>query len=373
LNAAENYAGVPARVAAALKLNVSMQGSVQQEWGFLDPVSDRRWDQLVTSHPDCDIFHSSGWARVLCKTYRHRPFYLHLSAGTRTVALVPLMEVASPLTGRRGICLPFSDGCCPLLFDQTIQSSVANKLLQLAITRNWKFLELRCATRPSTSSVPSATFYSHRIDLSRGTDDLFAGFASSVRGAIRRALKMGVTTEVSSSCDSLSEFYELHLRTRRRHGLPPQPMKFFRNIHEELLKGGSGFVVLARSASRPIAAAVFLRFAGKGLYKYAASDERHQELRGNDLVMWEGIRCLVQEGAHTLQLGRTSIENDGLRRFKSAWGVTEEMLHYFRFDVGKNSWLNMQDRPRTLHQQVFGRLPLKVNQLAGSMIYPHLD
>ena len=366
-----------AGAAAALNSNVSIQGQrlgpAKQEWGFLDPLSDPRWDQLATSHSDCDIFHSSGWARVLCKTYRHKPFYLQLAEGSKAMALVPLMEVASPLTGRRGICLPFSDGCAPLLFDETVQSSVVNKLLQLAITRNWKFLELRGATKPSTSAVPSATFYSHRIDLSRGTDDLFARFASSVRGAIRRALKMGVTAEISCSCDSLSEFYDLHLRTRRRHGLPPQSMKFFRNIHEELMKNGSGFVVLARSSSRPIAAAVFLRFGEKALYKYAASDERYQELRGNDLVMWEGIKFLAQEGARILHLGRTSIENDGLRRFKSAWSVTEEILHYFRFDVGKNSWLSVQDRPRTLHQQVFGRLPLKVNQLAGSMIYPHLD
>ena len=27
----------------------------------------------------------------------------------------------------------------------------------------------------------------------------------------------------------------------------------------------------------------------------------------------------------------------------------------------------------TSHKKVFGRLPLKLNQLAGSMIYPHLD
>lgn len=289
------------------------------------------------------------------------------------VALVPIMEVASTLTGRRGVCLPFSDCCTPLLFDEAVSSSFASKLLQLAVTRNWKFLELRGGTKPATSAVPSATFHSHKIDLSRGTDHLFARFASSVRGAIRRALKMGVTGEISCSRESLSVFYDLHLRTRRRHGLPPQPIKFFRNIHEELMKNGFGFVALARSASRPIAAAVFFRLGEKALYKYAASDERYQELRGNDLVLWEGIKFLVQEGARTLHLGRTPLENDGLRRFKLRWDVTEEMLHYFRFDVGKNSWLSMQGLPRTLHKQVFGRLPLKLNQLAGSMIYPHLD
>src|ERR1700730_18980537 len=75
----------------------------RQEWEILDPLSDRRWDQLAASHPDCDIFHSSAWARVLCKTYRHKPCYLHLSRAGMTMALVPIMEVASTLTGRRGV------------------------------------------------------------------------------------------------------------------------------------------------------------------------------------------------------------------------------------------------------------------------------
>ena len=364
-------------VAAALKPNASSSKQksevAQQEWEFLDPLSDRRWDQLVTSHPDCDIFHSSAWARVLCKTYGHRPFYLHLSQSGKTMALVPLMEIASLFTGRRGVCLPFSDYCAPLLFGESVQNSVVSKLSQLAITHNWKFLEVRSTTKPLASATPSAAFYSHKIDLSHDVNDLFAQFKSSVRGAIRKALRSGVTVEISRSRESLSAFYELHIRTRRRHGLPPQPTKFFHNIHEQLIKTGLGFVALARSASQPVAAAVFLRLGEKALYKYAASDERYQVLRGNDLVMWEGINFLVREGVHTLHLGRTSIEDDGLRRFKAAWNATEEMLHYFRFDVSRNSWLNMYGLSRASHKHVFGRLPLKLNQLAGSMIYPHLD
>jgi hypothetical protein len=309
----------------------------------------------------------------LCKTYRHRPFYLHLSQGSETQALIPLMEIASFLTGRRGVCLPFSDFCTPLLFGESVQSAVLSKLSQLAITRNWRFLEIRGATNPSASTAPAATFYRHEIDLSPGPNHLFLHFKSGVRRAIRSALKKGVSVETSRSRESLSAFYELHLRTRRRHGLPPQPSKFFDNICDELLNKGLGFVALARSDSRPIAAAVFFQLGEKAVYKYAASDERYQGFRANDLVMWEGINFLMREGARSLSLGRTSLEDAGLRRFKSGWNAAEELLHYFRFDVSRNSWLTISRRSRNAHKQIFGRLPLKVNQLAGSMIYPHLD
>ena len=46
------------------------------------------------------------------------------------------------------------------------------------------------------------------------------------------------------------------------------------------------------------------------LYKYAASDERYQQLRGSDLVLWEGIQFFVNTGAQSLHLGRTSFDNE---------------------------------------------------------------
>ena len=122
------------------------------------------------------------------------------------------------------------------------------------------------------------------------------------------------------------EFYRLHVRTRRRHGLPPQPASFVLKIHDEIIKPGLGFVVLASKGSRPVAAAVFLNKGKKAVYKFGASDERHQDLRGNNLVMWEAIQFLAQGGFDTLHLGRTSFGNEGLRRFKLAWGTVEETI-----------------------------------------------
>jgi lipid II:glycine glycyltransferase (peptidoglycan interpeptide bridge formation enzyme) len=283
------------------------------------------------------------------------------------------MEVASRFTGRRGVSLPFSDFCDALLFDEDTQGFVVAELSQLARQARWKFFELRGSTLHQASASPSAVFYGHEIDLSLGAEPLFARFADSVRRAIRKASKSGIVAEVSRSREALTIFYQLHLRTRRRHGLPPQPFKFFLNIQKELIENDLGFVILARAASRPIAAAVFFQSGKKALYKYAASDERYQQFRGNDLVLWQGIKFLTQGETRTLHLGRTSFENGGLRKFKLGWAVTEQILHYFRFDVTANSWLNSTGLPGPLHKEVFGRLPLKLNQLAGAMIYPHLD
>jgi lipid II:glycine glycyltransferase (peptidoglycan interpeptide bridge formation enzyme) len=373
LHHSDAFAGTKPGASSVISNSKQSLATEKYRYCFVDPRFGEEWDRLVGEHPDHEVFHSSAWARVLCNTYGHKPFYLHISDENGSVVLLPLIEVAGSLTGRRGICLPFSDFCGPLYFADFNRPFLFQQLTELARKNRWRFFEVRDVDKPHGTANPSATFYCHQINLDESVEKLFTSFASSVRGAIRKAVKGGITAEVGDSLESVRTFYQLHLRTRRRHGLPPQPFRFFQNLQEELLRKKLGFVLLARAASRPIAGAIFLRTSKRGLYKYAASDERYQQFRGNDLVLWEGIKFLAETGARSLHLGRTSLDNSGLRRFKLGWGGTEQMLHYFRFDPGRNSWLTEESLPGTWHKRFFGRLPLRLNQLAGAMIYPQLD
>ncbi|MEO7723588.1 MAG: peptidoglycan bridge formation glycyltransferase FemA/FemB family protein, partial [Chthoniobacterales bacterium] len=208
---------------------------------FIDPLVDPAWDELVLSHPEATLFHSSAWGKVLARTYGHKPFYLHVIRRGITEALVPLMEVSSFFTGRRGVCLPFSDFCGPLLFGNADTTVVFEKLASLARERRWSHVQLR-----DQLPIASATaFYGHSLDLRPGAEALFARFSSPVRRAIRKAEKSGLTVERSESWASVRDFYQLHVETRRRHGLPPQPQSFFRNIFREVIEPGYGFVIRA--------------------------------------------------------------------------------------------------------------------------------
>jgi Acetyltransferase (GNAT) domain len=341
---------------------------------ILDPRCNPDWDRLVVSHPDVNFFHSAAWAKVLCKTYNHKAIYLHFSRRNELVALVPMMEVRSAFTGRRGVCLPFSDFCGPLIFDEDGPGFVVEKLSELARQRNWKYFELRGGqeTLPPLAT-PITQFYGHKLPLPDSSEELLAGFASSVRRAIRKAEKIGGSVEVIKTRDAILEFYHLHVKTRRRHGLPPQPLSFFLNIYEEIIKSGRGFVVLARRGSRSFAAAVFFQFGKNAVYKFGASDEVFQEFRGNNLVMWEAIKFLIRDGSKMLHFGRTALENNGLRRFKAGWGTMEEVIQYFRFDTESGAWEHASHNASGIHNKVFRKLPLALNRLAGTIIYPHLD
>ena len=340
---------------------------------LMNPLVDREWDDAISTHPDATIFHSTAWARVLVDTYGHRPCYVQMSLNGSLLALVPMMEVQSVLTRSRGICLPFSDYCAPLTFSSFGHELVTQKLQQIARERRWSYFELRSHSIVPDNVPASESYYGHSLDLRIGPEALISNFSSSVQRAVRKAQRSGLSVSIQSSPDAMAQFYKLHVRTRRRHGVPPQPQSFFINIQRHLISSGLGFIVLVECQKGPIAAAMFFKLGRHAVYKFGASDERLQELRANNLAMFEAIRYLAEEGAEALHFGRTERENQGLRRFKLSWGATEETIDYARFDTASASWKHSCDRRSTFHKRLFRALPASLNRLAGAMIYPHLD
>ncbi len=340
---------------------------------LLDPSVDSEWDQLVLSHPEATFFHSSAWARTLIKTYGHKPFYLSFSKCHALQALVPMMEISSAFTGRRSVSLPFSDFCSPLLFQKGDNSFILSKLSALASEHAWKHFELRDPRSLEMVIDPAIQYFSHSLDLRQGPDALFGGFSSPVRRAIRKAEKSKLSVQVSQSWQSVRQFYRLHTYTRRRHGLPPQPLSFFRNLYEEAMLTEHGFVVQATLEKRCVAAAIYFLFGRTALYKYGASDAAAHELRANNLVMWEAIRVLAQDACDCLHFGRTSLTNAGLRRFKLGWGAAEEVIRYVRWNTASGQWTATADRLQGAHNMLFANMPPALNRLAGALLYPHLD
>jgi hypothetical protein len=340
---------------------------------LMNPLVDREWDDSISTHPDATIFHSTAWARVLVDTYGHRPCYVRMSLNGSLLALVPMMEVHSVLTRSRGICLPFSDYCAPLTFITFGHELVAQKLQQIARERSWSYFELRGRSIVPTNVPGSESYYGHSLDLRIGSEALISNFSSSVQRAVRKAQRSGLNVSIQSSPDAMAQFYKLHVRTRRRHGVPPQPRSFFINIQRHLISPGFGFIVLVECQKGPIAAAIFFKLGRHAVYKFGASDERLQELRANNLAMFEGIKRLAEGGAETLHFGRTDKENEGLRRFKLSWGTREAEISYGKFNISADNWVGPRTRRSTLHNRIFRILPGFVNKVAGAMLYPHLD
>jgi lipid II:glycine glycyltransferase (peptidoglycan interpeptide bridge formation enzyme) len=202
---------------------------------------------------------------------------------------------------------------------------------------------------------------------------MFARFKPELRTAIRKARNCGLQVEIGTGLDLIEKFYQLHSRTRQRQGVPVQPSCFFRSIHQYILARHMGIVAIATSADRPVAAAIFLHSDTSAIFKFGTSDPRSLSMRPNNLVMWEVIRWYLRRGVTSLHMGRTSISNGGLRRFKLAWGASEFDLPYYRIDPTRGSTMEAVDRSSAWSSRLFSLLPVPALRLIGRLFYRHID
>jgi len=170
---------------------------------------------------------------------------------------------------------------------------------------------------------------SHELELGGGLDAVKRRFRAQMRRNIARAQRDGVVVRrADERSDLVDTYYSLHVRTRRRQGVPVQPRRFFRLLWDGLIAQGLGTVILAYAGTGPIAGAVFLHWNGATTYKFGASDPAHWALRPNNLLFWEAISDACARGDRLFGFGRTDLENHGLREFKSGWGARELPLVY---------------------------------------------
>ena len=149
---------------------------------------------------------------------------------------------------------------------------------------------------------------------------------SQVIRNIRRAEREGVTVRAAQSPADVAAFLELHLRTRKRQGVPMQPRRFFDLLCSQVLDAGMGSILLASSGGVPVAGALFLFWNGTTIYKFGASDPGAWPLRPNHLIFWTAIQEAVARGDARFDFGRTDLDNTGLRAFKGGWGGVERPL-----------------------------------------------
>jgi CelD/BcsL family acetyltransferase involved in cellulose biosynthesis len=340
---------------------------------IIDPLSDDRWDHLVARHPRASVFHQRGWLQALGRTYGYKPFVLTSAPMDKPLqdGLV-FCRVSSWITGTRLVSLPFSDHCEPLLEDAGDSEEFMAYLRGQCDRNHWKYVEIRPSFEVETADrgLPnSSSYWFHELDITPDLEQLFAGLhRSSFQGKIRKARRQGLSYEVGLSQQLVNEFYQLLLNTRKRHGLPPQPRKWFKHLVEGM--GDNIQIRLARKDGVSIAAVLTLRHGPSIVYKYACSDARFHNLGGMPFLIWQLIKESKASGAQRVDFGRSDLDNQGLISFKDRTGAIRRPLTYRRYGSGKESNAGMRWKPLRLWS--FSKLPNAALSVAGSVIYKHM-
>jgi hypothetical protein len=343
----------------------------------LDPVLDPRWTHFIDGHARASVFHSPAWLEALRRTYGYEPLALTTSAPGTEVRDGLLACHVKSWFAERLVSLPFSDHCEPLVDQARQVDEILAQVKRGVDAGAWRSAELRpessvlVASGLDTGSAPRESFWLHRLDLTPGLDALFARFhRSCVQRAIRRAERAGVQYEAGSSEPLLGRFYGLLRLTRRRHGIPPQPFSWFRNL--VACFGERLTIRIASKDRRPIAGMLTLAFRTSLVYKYGGSDATFHRFGGMPFLFWKLIQEAKMQGFHELDLGRSEIGQPGLIAFKDRLGASRTRLTYYSYPPAV-SGCAVNGRTRRVARHVFRRLPDPALSLAGRLLYRQLN
>lgn len=336
-----------------------------------DPTSDPAWLDLVDRSPTATVFHHPRWLELLRSQYGYEMLACRVEDDGGLQAALPIARIESRLTGRRLVALPFSDICPPLLSPDAGPDAL-EALGQALAAERWRSgleLTVHAAIPEAPGAFVQPRFLRHLLALSTDPAEVEGRYSKSqVKRGIKKALREGLRSERRTDVAALDAFYALHMRTRRKLGVPTQPRSFIRRF-AELFDAGLGFVQLVLDGDRPVAASVFLTCNGTVTYKYGASDERALAKRPNNLLFSEAIRWACEAGLGTLDFGRTDVDNSGLSAFKRSWGAEEESLSYTYF-AEREPAPGPALRDRAL-AAVLKRSPPVASRLVGEALYRH--
>jgi CelD/BcsL family acetyltransferase involved in cellulose biosynthesis len=338
----------------------------------INPLHDVRWPQLLATHPLAGIFHSKEWLDALVRTYGFTSRVLTMSGPDEalTNGLV-FCQIRSRLTGRRLVSVPFSDHCAPLVDSEEQLDSLISHLRQEANNGGEKYFEIRSIA--AGIGVPpgltqSATYCIHRIDLRKETDELFRSFHNScIRRKIKRA-ELEMTYQEGTSEALLRTFYQLMVPARRLHGIPPQPLSWFRNLIACM--GERIKIRLACCEGRPASAIITIRDNYTMTYKYGCSDPHFHKFGCMQLLMWRAIQEAKSDGLLVFDMGRTEWGDEGLLTFKDRWGAARSNLHYLRNRVGGKP-SGGRDIATRIATRVLVGAPDRLFIAAGNLLYRH--
>jgi CelD/BcsL family acetyltransferase involved in cellulose biosynthesis len=342
------------------------------------PLTDPRWEELLRWHPRAGIFHTSKWLAALQESYGYEPIAFTTSLpGEPLKNGVVFCEVKSWITGRRLVSLPFSDHCALLADSAAENEELLAHVCERVVREGYTHAEIRPIT--AGEAVPFAaanletteTFCLHTLSLEPPVGEVFDNLhASCIQRKVQRAKRESLVYESGRSEELLRKFYQLLMRTRRRHCLPPQPLQWFRNLVDAM--ADSLTIRLASKDQCPVAAILTLSHKTTITFKYGCSDERFHSLGGTPFLFWKAIQEGKEQGMRELDLGRSELTHEGLIQFKDRLGAVRRSLSYWRYTNGGATEATRPGWQIQVAKGLISRLPDPILAASGRMLYRHV-
>lgn len=191
---------------------------------------------------------------------------------------------------------------------------------------NSKFQTKNNRYKIQKSSHPLFPNWTQILDLNKPEGELLKSFHPKTRYNIRLAQKKGVIIKEESNDKGFKIFADLYFDTCRRQKYFGHNYQYHKTVWDNL-KNKIAHILIAYYQNKPLAAYQIWIYKNIGYYPYGGSSDKHRNLMGTNLLMWEAIKFTKRLGAKKFDLWGSLGPNyqpnhpwAGFTRFKQGYG-----------------------------------------------------
>ncbi len=328
------------------------------------------WENMAAS-PDCSIFFTQQWdeylhrmgVRTLLMEVRRDEKLAGYFVGARRWLGIPIVTAPSMGTGT------YTQGLCMLQEITQIEridiyQQLARHLFKCHKTSYLQICDYQLRNIDNTDGSPildeAAVHYNPRltysIDLRPSETELWQSLHyKSCKYCINKARKEGLLVRRIENLNEISGFAMRHsehlqdmMRRKNSKGLPCQRYKNILALCQSLFPGHVLMLEVVKPDGISIASGIFAYTSnGTATYFTAASLEEYMHLCPNELLVWEAMRTLHNEGAGDLILG-------GVAHYKKKYDPTlvfVPVVIFSRYSI----LLNIRKNIKQMYQRVMYR------------------
>ncbi|KQQ87015.1 GNAT family N-acetyltransferase [Massilia sp. Leaf139] len=290
-------------------------------------------DAFVRAHPQGNAYQLTAWRRAVAHAYGYPGKVLVAHRDGALAGLLPLCEVARPLSRPRWISLPFCDIGGALGVSPEVEAALAARLRQDVAPARAAGLELRCS---ADHVLDEAALEGRKVrmvlDLPDSAAALMQSYPPKLRSQVKKAEKNGLTAEVASGAEAIAAFYDIYSRNMRRLGSPPHSRAWFDAVARHYGAAGDMFIVLVRHENKAVGAGWVLLCGDKAVIPWASTLAEYNALAPNMLLYWTIQAQLCERGVRQFDFGRSTF-GEGTYKFKKQWGAQPVALDWKEWDA----------------------------------------
>jgi hypothetical protein len=293
----------------------------------------KEWDEFACRYTDL-IFYQSVWSPVLEEGLGGQPLYFYLREGGEIVAGLPGVLLNFRIFKILYASIPYGN-----LMGQKSYYPAFLELLEKEFGRRG-IDQIRLAESPFSESYPFGSSFKPvparctLLDLrGYGRENIWEGYRSEVRRAIRKAQKTGLQVKRATSEDEVKILYRLYLSSMERNRTAAKyPLRWFDALYRNLVEQKKADFLFAMKDHEHAAGVVLIYSPSSDHYLHNGSKEAYLGNRPNDLIVDYVIRKGVEKGKTTLDFMGSAPNDLSLLRFKEKWGSQSMNLYTYLKD-----------------------------------------